>query len=393
MDEETQEEQQQQQLQQPMHEEERREEQNNAAPAAPIEVERAADPLEANIHRLRDEEFVELDVPLVHADQVFRSAFTSLHLQQQPQRIRESSKKSGRKRMTHNLRLLDEQGERNKQARINALSAKGVNVTSEEGAERSTLQMQMSNRTTWPKRQDVTGYDRRANAKRFRRSADREKARNSAQKDVENLVNNMRHDIDLFGNSTDFSDERLQNYFTAYGFGKRYAEATIERKQKANRKKLENGEITEAQFAAEKGEIKKLEKFWLVQKSYGANCPPQITIMKNELRAWKAAKIQLEDEAGGHPNAYQQEMLRIVEQKVAETQAECDQVWHGLETYSDNFNRPQEQAIDRAQKELVRLGKAMKRPGITAEEKEALEQQAKAVFENFTFEGPAPSVD
>lgn len=390
MDEETQEEQQQQQLQQPVHEEERQQEQDNAAPAAPVEVERAADPLEVNIHRLRDEEFVELNVPLVHADRVFHSDFTSLHLQQQPLRIRESSKKSGRKRMAHNLQLLDEQGSRVKRERIDALSAKMGNVTAEEGAELWVLQMEGDNQSKWPERQDVTGYDRRVNTKRFGKSADGKTARNSAQKDVDHLFNNVRHDMSRFGNNTDFSDERIQNYFTAYGFGKKYAEDTIRAKLDANKANLQNGTITEAQFATEREEIKKLQKFWSVQKSYGTSYPPQLVILQNVLKAWKVAKIQLEDESNGHPNAYQQEMLRVLEQKMAEAQLKYDELWSAMETYSGKSKRIYNQAIDRAQKELMRLGKELKRPDITAEEKEDLEQQAKAVFENFTFEGPAP---
>lgn len=356
-----------------------------AAPieAAPVAVQRQADPLAENIHRLHDEEFVELNVPLVaHADPLR----DQISAQRQTAQARRSSKKAAKKNAEKYRQLMEDKTYDQLQQRSRALM--GMDISSDQLIERTMLEFELGDYQRLPKRVDIDGETRRKNTKWYRKSASGKLAMRSAQKDVENLYNNLRRDICLTGN-TDIEDDQFQEYADAYYFTRKYGEKVLREKKlgaqapevvlvHGSEKKIEEGR---------KDRAEKLEQFLLIQKSYATNFMPSLVKMRNELKAWKLARKTVEDESG-QPSAYRQQMLQIINQKINEVEETYNNKRKDMRTYNGTEKSPRSRAQTQAQAELALLRREMKDLAEDDPKREELEQRGRKVFENYTYLGP-----
>lgn len=380
----------------PLHKEEeplQQEQQRAAAPieAAPVAVQREAAPLETNIHRLRDEEFVELNLPLVHADPVFRRGESSL-FRQRNQGHAPSGKKA-RQRAAQQQEAEQKAMDKERFAMLNT-QITGMRDNQEPdvivkrtilGEEAGHYQHQLS------ERKDVNGVERRRNESRYARVT--LFAHSAAKEDVKNLVENLRRDLCLEGESK--IPENMREYTDAYYFVSKYGneiakEITIELRQM-------KGTISEEEYKARHLQMDKLEDFKMIQKSYASNFTPTMIMKAQDIRARKLAKQQIQEEGS---SAYHQMMIRILDQEISELETEYDNLVHWMETYSDTMDTTRSRAQADMQKELARIRREMKKcdepvENETAEDvakrqrmRDSLEQEGRALLKGFNYEGP-----
>lgn len=371
----------------PVHAEAEQQNVNAVAPAVPVEAEREADPLEANIHILKEtEEFVELNIPLLHADTVFQKKTSNLYRQQDQEKIRESSKKLGRKKAAAD-QLSSDQGQKKELYRRLNDAAK-----EKSDSDRIVETAILTNNVSWldkaPPREDVTGYARRKNERSFANSAESEKAQRSARKDVDNLVNNLLHDVSLESDTS--IPESLMEYVDAYYFTQKYGEKTKKKMEMVHRAAKRSGMLTEAQIEEEKKILAKLGQFTTIQKSYGSNFVPNMCGKLQEIRAHKLARQQILDEGN---SAYHQKMVQLLDEAIAEKEREYDNYETNMRTFNGTIIRPRGAMQSEKQTELAQLRRSMMEPGLTDEQKAEIERRAEDIFYDYNYEGEVDTLE
>ncbi len=378
------------------HVEAEQQQQQNAAAAAPVEMEQTEGHLEANIHTLRDEEFVELDLPLVHADPVFHNQKSSLFRQRQAHGVggRKSQRREEARQNAAEQKEMDTERFDTLSTRISALSS---NEFSDVIIKRSILseeagccQHQLS------ERKDVNGVERRRNERRYAKYARINPfSRSAAKEDVQNLVENIRRDLALEGDAT--VPENLQEYTDAYYFVHKFGndiarDVTVEMK---NAKK--NGTISEEEYQQRETRLAKLENFKMIQKSYASNFTPAMMMKAQDIRARKLARQHILDEGNSD---YHQMMVDLLDHEITQMEAEYKDLLHWLVTYNDTMDTYRSPAQAAMQKELAAIRREMKRCDYSTEDeteeetakrlerRDQLEQQGRDLLASFDYPGP-----
>lgn len=374
-------------VQQPVHENrelqeerrEQREQQLNQPVQNPLE-QQPQDQLEQDIHILRGEEFVELNVPLAHADPVF-GQWSSINRQRDRQKIRESARKSARKEAAAEQAQEDERRISRLRGRISAFSGNN-GIASDMLLVRTMLDLEAGCYQGLKPRQDVTGHTRRRNEKRYSNAGEGNSfARSAAEEDVANLVSNLRRDICLDGDET--YPESMQEYADAFYFTNKYGNEVAKEKTIALNREKKNGTITDEEYKARGIEIKKQEQFIMIQKSYASNFAPTMWVKARDLRARRLARQQIMDEGN---SAYHQRMIAILDREIADLNAQYEGYMEMLRTFNDTLDTPRGHMQHEKQIELARLRRELK--AAKPEKQKELEKQGRKIFEDYTYAGP-----
>lgn len=298
------------------------------------------------------------------------------------QELKESGKKSNRKRAAAEKKKDDMKRSNKLYRRLGDLT--GKSLTPGELVARTILEGESLRCEKAPPREDLTGHQRFKNEKKFKNAPqDDPKAQQAAEKDVQNLVNNLRLDMTLEADTT--IPQELRGYTDAFYFTNQYGEKTIATMTKIhNRNKTAPGADPE-QIQAEKAAIKKLQQFTTIQKSYASNFVPNMCLKQRDIRARQLARQQIQE---GPRNAYQQRMLDILDRELETIQAQYNALAEYLRTFNGTLGRPRGAAQLVMQSNLAALRQAMLVPGVTEEEKERLEAQGRSLFFGYTYEGP-----
>lgn len=303
------------------------------------------------------------------------------------QEIKESGKKFNRKRVASKKKKDDMERSGKLNRRLGGLT--GKRLTPGELVARTILEGESLRWVKAPPREDLTGHQRFKNEKKFKNApADDPKAQQTAEKDVQNLVNNLRLDMTLEADTT--IPQELREYTDAFYFTNQYGEKTIETMTKMhNRNKTAPGADPE-QLQEEKDAIKKLQQFTTIQKSYASNFVPNMCLIQRDIRARQLARQQIQE---GPRNAYQQRMLDILDREIGTMQAKYDALAQHLRTFNGKLGTPRGAAQLAMQSKLTDLRRAMLVPGVTEEEKERLEAQGRSLFFGYTYEGPVDETE
>lgn len=322
---------------------------------------------------VQEADFLQLETELSQAPTMFTGNGV-LQRQRDPEFKKKSAKKAARKEAAAQQAEQDMQRAVAIQARVFSMqNQRGVlTMDSDIRTTRDILQNELGAYQKYPPRQDVTGYDRRANEAHYAKAKKVTRGMEAAARtDVQNLVNNLRHDIALEG-STALPDD-LQQYIDSAYFRNKYGEQTIE--SKTLREKTEEEEV----------ELAKLKQFVLAQRMIDTPSIIAMRIMLQDIRARKLALQQIKEEGN---SLYIQRMAEILNREIADMTVKYQHKILMLRTFSGRPHSNRTQAQLNAIQQLGDLRRRMRAPGVTDEEKAALEQQGQAIYEHYTYEGP-----
>lgn len=332
-----------------------------------------------DILTLRGTEFKTLETELVPAESVFSRQEANYYEQHDPARIRQSRSKSARKRAAEKQAQSDQTRKGELQRKLNQLMTQ---KDPDSLLARSVLSDELGNLDHSPVRQDVTGHLRRGHETKYaKRGSENQKMRETAQTDVNNLVNNLRRDISLEGDTSLLED--TTEYTDAFYFSQLFGEDTIkERTLELQQMKKDTDKYSNEEIAASKTELKKVQDMVLFLKGYASNFSIQMVQKSRAIRAHRLARQQIADEGN---SVYNQMMLEILDAKILALQKDYDTFLADLRTASGNADTPKGAAHLAIQKELARLRKEMKEnDGDERVKKESLDK-ARDLFRHFTW--------
>ena len=332
---------------------------------------------------VQEEDFLQIETELSQAPTMF-TGNSVLQRQRDPELKKKSAKKAARKEAAAQQAEQDAQRVNAIQARVNAMAVGSPkDIDADTQITSGILNNELGEYWRYPPRQDVTGYDRRSNEAHYAKAKKVTKGmETAAQTDVQNLVNNLRRDIALEG--SDALPDDLQQYADGFYFRKKYGEQAI--KEKVNTIK---GAPQEDKARLEL-ERKKLEQFVLAQKMIDTNAILPLRVLLQDIRARKLALQQINDEGS---SLYHQRMAEILNKEISELTVKYQYKILMVRTFNGRLASNRTQAQLNAIQQLVELRRRMKEPGVTDEEKEALEEAGKAVYTNYTYEGPLETGD
>lgn len=338
--------------------------------------------LAQDVQALRMEDVEVIDGPLLHAEPTFARKEASIYRQRDAGQIERSRKKAGRKEAAADQAQSDQAAQRKLSSRQIQLQMQRDNPDAILEQTLITEELLLSENNL-EERVDVTGHLRRKNAEKY---ADSKSVgifmRRAAQKDVENLVNNLRKDIILEGEF--IIPEEVVLYTDAFYFSNLYCESVLRQKTMALRAMEADGRSTPQDIEALSEQKKKVEMTALLLKSMGSNfCIPGIQLAR-QIRACQLARRQILDE-GTTP--YHMLMVHILDQQIAAKQEEYRQQVHKMNTLSNTINTPKGTAQMDLIRRLADLKRQVKRDNITEEEQEELKDQAYHLIDTFDYAG------
>lgn len=298
------------------------------------------------------------------------------------QEIKESGKKSNRKRAASKKKQADKERSDALKTRLRKMT--GKRLEGEEQVASTILKGEALRCEKAPPREDLTGHQRFKNEKKFKNTVqDDPKAQQAAEKDVRNLVNNLRLDMSLEADTT--IPQELKIYTDSFCFTERYGERVVDTMTRIyNRSKNAPGADPE-QIKEEEVIIKKLQQFTTLQRSYASDFVPDMCLRQRDIRARQLARQQIQE---GPRNAYQQRMLAILDRELETMQAEYNAKLEHMRTFNGALGTPRGAAQLAMRSNLAALWQAMQAPGVTEEEKKSLENQGRSLFFRYTYEGP-----
>ena len=248
--------------------------------------------------------------------------------------------------------------------------------------ERSVLSDEMGKLNLSTMRQDVTGYMRRQNETKYaKRGSENQKMRKTAQADVDNLVNNLRRDIALEGDTSLLAD--TTEYTDAFYFSQLFGEDTIkERTLKLQQMKKNTDKYSDEEIAASKTELGKAQDMVLFLKNYGSTYSIRMVQISKAIRAHQLARQQIADEGN---SAYNRMMLEILDTKIQGLQKDYDTFLAGMRTGSGSAGTAKGAAHLAIQKELAGLRKEMKENDGDERVKNESLDKARDLFQHFTW--------
>lgn len=332
-----------------------------------------------DISTLRGTEFKTLETELIPAEPFFSNQEANYYEQHDPARIRQSRSKSARRRAAEKQAQSDQTRKGELQRKLNQLMTQ---KDPDSLLARSVLSDELGKLNLSIVRQDVTGCMRRQNETKYaQRGSENQKMRKTAQADVDNLVNNLRRDIALEGDTSLLED--TTEYTDAFYFSQLFGEETIkERTLKLQQMKKDTDKYSNEEIAASKTELGKAQDMVLFLKNYGSTYSIRMVQISKAIRAHQLARQQIADEGN---SAYNQMMLEILDAKIQGLQKDYDTFLAGLRTGSGSAGTAKGAAHLAIQKELARLRKEMKEnDGDERVKKESLDK-ARDLFRHFTW--------
>lgn len=349
--------------------------------AGPADIRAQSDQkqMKDDILTLRETRFETSETDLIPAEPVFSYQEANYYEQHDPARINQSRTKSARKRAAAQQAQSDQARKGELQRMKNQLLAQ---KDPDSLLARSALIEELSNLDHAPARQDVTGHLRRQHETKYaKRGSENQKMRETAQTDVNNLVNNLRMDISLEGDTSLLAD--TTEYTDAFYFSHLFGEETIrERTLKLQQMKENNDKYSPEEIAASKAGLQKVQDMVLFLKNYGSTYSITMLRKSRAIRAHRLARQQIADEGN---SVYNQMMLAILDAKILELQRDYDTSMEGLRTASNSAGTLRGDAHIAIQKELARLRKEMKENDGDEEVKKTTLDKARDLFQNFTW--------
>lgn len=349
--------------------------------------------LQNDISTLRGTEFKTLEKELIPAESVFARQGANYYEQHDPVRKNQSRRKSARKQAAARQVQNDQTRKNELQCKLRDLSEdrKKKEKNGEKDPESllvcSVLTEELTLLDQSPVRQDETGFVRRQNETKYaRRRSVNQKMRETAQTDVNNLVNNLRRDIVLEG-KTSFPED-LSVYTDAFYFSNWFGEATVyertlELQKMVNKMNEEKEEKAQKKIDAYKTELNKTSKMALILKGYGSNFSVKMLQQYRTIRAHQYARQQIADEGN---SIYNQLMLEILDDKIKEMLNGYNKTMEDLQSANGTNETPEGAALLDLQKELARLRKEMKENEGDERVKEEKRKKAKELITNFTWQ-------
>lgn len=245
-------------------------------------------------------------------------------------------------------------------------------------------------------RKDISGKLRRENEKKYEKTnPEKQKVKEAAAEDVENLVNNLRADMILDEDSSLEPD--LQQFLDIYYFTREYGEdainnnAILMERQKAEllRFQLEKNKDTPAEeIRKAEAELKRMKDNDSVLKSFSLASKMLLLGAMDAnrnarmLRAMTKAREMIVEE--GNSN-YHAEMLRQLDERIQTAQAAYDEAYEDLRTLNHKTDAVNK-AILKTWNELLVIRRKMKVSGLTDQQKEMLENAGRMRIFNLHIE-------
>lgn len=332
-----------------------------------------------DILTLRETEFETTEKELIPAEPVFANQGANYYAQHDPAKINQSRTKAARK----NAAALQDQTDQTRKAELEGRQRKLIAQKDPDSLlARSALTEELTNLDHAPARQDVTGYARRQREMKYaQRGSANQRMRKTAQTDVDNLVNNLRRDISLEGDTSLLED--TTEYTDAFYFSHLFGEETIkERTIKLQQMKAHTDKYSPEEIAASKAELGKVQDMVLFLKNYGSTYSITMLRKSRAIRAHRLARQQIADEGN---SVYNRVMLEILDAKILELQSDYDANIASLRAARSKASASQRDAHIAIQKELAMLRKVMKEnDGDERVKKESMDK-ARDLFQNFTW--------
>lgn len=336
--------------------------------------------MENDIQTLRETEFETMEKELIPAEPVFANQEANYYAQHDPAKINQSRTKAARK----NAAALQDQSDQTRKAELEGRQRKLIAQKDPDSLlARSVLTEELTNLDHAPARQDVTGYARRQREMKYaQRGSANQRMRKTAQTDVDNLVNNLRRDISLEGDTSLLED--TTEYTDAFYFSHLFGEETIkERTIKLQQMKAHTDKYSPEEIASSKAELGKVQDMVLFLKNYGSTYSITMLRKSQAIRAHRLARQQIADEGN---SVYNRVMLEILDAKILELQSDYDANIASLRAAKSKASASQRDAHIAIQKELARLRKEMKENDGDERVKQESLDKARDLFQKFTWQ-------
>jgi len=317
------------------------------------------------------------ELQLLRVRPIFTNRMANYHRQRNARKIEESKTKSGRKQAAVDQESDDYKG------KAEVLAARARLMDPKDGCElvaRDILSNEIVTYNNMPPREDVTGHDRRSNYKKFANvKPDNSRALKSAQKDVENLVNNLRRDLCLEVNASVPSE--LQVCVNAYYFTHIFGESAIKERVMARN---EIKDKTSPEYRQRDQAVKQMSDFVLWQKANGSNYAITLTNDARNIRATELAIRQVKDESNAS-STYHQMMIHLLEERLTPLQENYNSQIEKILTMQNMANTPKGSAFLTTQATLAQLQQEFMQEDATEATRLQIIGQAGDLFENFGY--------